>query len=183
MLDVRRGKTGKGIWLHGTPPGQFSRPPQDSDGCIVLANPDLERILNTVEIRSTPVVIAKQLNWIPQQRTRILSLEFEALLSRWASAKVAGDTQTLATFYAADFSQNGKPLSDWLLRQEREIQPKRGRMLEIKDLSLLHWVDTEETMVVNFGEVAAGDRVGVTRRQYWVRQAGQWKIFYEGVSG
>jgi hypothetical protein len=74
-------------------------------------------------------------------------------------------------------------LSDWLLRQEREIQPKRGRMLEIKDLSLLHWVDTEETMVVNFGEVAAGDRVGVTRRQYWVRQAGQWKIFYEGVSG
>jgi L,D-transpeptidase YnhG len=24
----KRGKTGSGIWLHGTPPGQFSRPPQ-----------------------------------------------------------------------------------------------------------------------------------------------------------
>ncbi|WP_296661234.1 L,D-transpeptidase, partial [Rhodoferax sp.] len=72
MLDLRRGKTGKGIWLHGTPPGQFSRPPQDSDGCIVLANPDLERILKTVEIRSTPVIIARQLNWIPQLSTRVL---------------------------------------------------------------------------------------------------------------
>ena len=26
--DMQRGKTGGGIWLHGTPPGQFSRPPQ-----------------------------------------------------------------------------------------------------------------------------------------------------------
>ena len=183
VLDIKRGKTGSGIWLHGTPPGQFSRPPQDSDGCIVLANPDLERILNTVEIRSTPVVIARQLKWIPQQSTRILALQFEALLARWVSAKVSGDTGTLATFYTADFSQNGKPLSDWLLRLEREMPSKRGRMPEIKDLSLLHWVDTDETMVVSFGEVAAGERTGVTRRQYWVRQGGEWKIFYEGVNG
>ena len=27
------------------------------DGCVVLANPDLERIIRTVEVRSTPVVI------------------------------------------------------------------------------------------------------------------------------
>jgi L,D-transpeptidase YnhG len=183
VLDVKRGKTGSGIWLHGTPPGQFSRPPQDSDGCIVLANPDLERILKTVEIRSTPVVIARQLKWVPQQSTRILALQFEALLSRWVSAKVSGDTSALAAFYAADFSQNGKSLSDWLLRLERDAPSKRGRMPEIKDLSLLHWVDSEETMVVSFGEVAAGERTGVTRRQYWVRQAGEWKIFYEGVNG
>jgi hypothetical protein len=50
-------------------------------------------------------------------------------------------------------------------------------------LSLLHWVDTEETMVVTFGEVAPGERTGVTRRQYWVNQTGEWKIFYEGVNG
>lgn len=31
-LDVSRGKTGGGIWLHGTPPGQFSRAPKASDG-------------------------------------------------------------------------------------------------------------------------------------------------------
>jgi murein L,D-transpeptidase YafK len=110
MLDLRRGKTGKGIWLHGTPPGQFSRPPQDSDGCIVLANPDLERILKTVEIRSTPVIIARQLNWIPQLSTRVLSLQFEALLARWVAAKSTGNTDTLATFYSPDFSQNGRSL-------------------------------------------------------------------------
>jgi L,D-transpeptidase YnhG len=56
--DARRGKTGSGIWLHGTPPNQFSRAPKATDGCVVLANPDLERIISTVEVRTTPVVIA-----------------------------------------------------------------------------------------------------------------------------
>jgi hypothetical protein len=42
--DARRGKTGSGIWLHGTPPDQFVRAPKATDGCVVLANPDLERM-------------------------------------------------------------------------------------------------------------------------------------------
>ena len=33
--DARRGKTGRGIWLHGTPPAQFSRAPRATDGCVV----------------------------------------------------------------------------------------------------------------------------------------------------
>ncbi len=37
--DVRRGKTGGGIWLHGTPPQQFSRAPLASDGCVVMPTP------------------------------------------------------------------------------------------------------------------------------------------------
>ena len=36
-------------------------------------------------------------------------------------------------------------------------------------------------MVATFGEVAEGVRTGLTKRQYWIRQDNQWKIFYEGV--
>ena len=39
--DRRNGRGGSGIWLHGTPSDNFSRPPLSSDGCVVLANPDL----------------------------------------------------------------------------------------------------------------------------------------------
>ena len=38
-------------------------------------------------------------------------------------------------------------------------------------------------MVVTFGEVTDGTRFGTTKRQYWLRQGKQWKIFYEGVVG
>jgi hypothetical protein len=36
-------------------------------------------------------------------------------------------------------------------------------------------------MVVTFGELAEGIRNGTTKRQYWIRQSNQWKIFFEGV--
>jgi len=53
----------------------------------------------------------------------------------------------------------------------------------MKDLSVLRWTDSADTMVVTFGEVPLGTRTGVTKRQYWMRQGPQWKIFFEGVVG
>ena len=71
QLDIKRGKTGGGIWLHGTPSSQFARAPQASDGCVVLANPDLEHIIRTVEVRTTPVVIPSISKWISPRSTEI----------------------------------------------------------------------------------------------------------------
>jgi hypothetical protein len=48
-------------------------------------------------------------------------------------------------------------------------------------VSYLRWTDSADTMVVTFGEVAEGTRTGWTKRQYWVRQSNQWKIFFEGT--
>ena len=43
-VDAMRNKTGSGIWLHGTPSAQYSRAPEATDGCVVLANPEMEQI-------------------------------------------------------------------------------------------------------------------------------------------
>ncbi|MBK1682802.1 L,D-transpeptidase family protein [Rhodoferax fermentans] len=181
MLDVRRGKTGSGIWLHGTPSDQFSRPPLASDGCVVLANPDLQYIIQTVAIRSTPVVIAKQLNWVPQDHASTQSGAFEARLNAWRKAKSSGNLAELTSFYANDFSNGSKNRGDWQTVLAREVAQTRGRELQLKDLSMLRWQDKEDTMVVTFGEVAAGQRTGTSKRQYWSHRAGQWTIIYEGT--
>jgi murein L,D-transpeptidase YafK len=99
-LDQVRGKTGSGIWLHGTPPDQFSRAPLATDGCVALANPDLERILRTVEPRSTPVVIAKQLQWVQAHSVQAERNSFEAVLNAWSAAKSEGNMNRLLGFYA-----------------------------------------------------------------------------------
>ena len=57
----------------------------------------------------------------------------------------------------------------------------QGRTIALKDVSYLRWTDSADTMVVTFGEVAEGTRTGWTKRQYWVRQSNQWKIFFEGT--
>lgn len=181
--DVRRGKTGSGIWLHGTPPNQFSRAPKATDGCVVLANPDLERILRMVEVRTTPVVIAHSLRWVNPAAADPEHQRFAAALQGWRAAKSEGDLGRLLGFYTPDFSAAGKPLAEWTPLLRVELSRARGRAIELKDLSILRWTDSADTMVVTFGEVAEGSRTGPTRRQYWMRDGGQWKIFYEGVIG
>ncbi len=181
ILDSKRGKTGSGIWLHGTPPHQFSRAPQATDGCVVLANPDLQHIIRTVEVRTTPVVIASQLKWVAQQSTRAEGKPFEDALHGWRNAKTAGNLQQVLTYYTPDFNSNGKTLSQWTPTLKTELDQTQGRTIQLKDVSYLRWTDSADTMVVTFGEVADGTRVGWTKRQYWIRQENQWKIFFEGV--
>jgi L,D-transpeptidase YnhG len=181
-LDVQRGKTGSGIWLHGTPRDQFVRAPQASDGCVVLSNPDLEKLLDTVEIRTTPVVIAPSLQWVQPQALEDERQAFEATLLAWRDAKSVGQIDRLRQFYATSPAK-GKDaaLAPWS-RVEAEFRNARAvRELELKDVSMLHWKDRDDTMVVTFGEVAMGQSRGVSRRQYWTRESGQWKIFSEGT--
>jgi murein L,D-transpeptidase YafK len=181
--DARRGKTGRGIWLHGTPPEQFARAPKATDGCVVLANPDLERIIRTVEIRSTPVVIATSLRWVAPAAAHAEARRFNDVLQAWREAKASGDINRVLSFYTSDFAIDGKTLAESQPLLKVELGRMRGKAVELKDVSVLRWTDGTDTMVVTFGEVPLGARTGVTKRQYWVRQGPQWKIFFEGVLG
>jgi len=182
-LDLKRGKTGGGIWLHGTPPDQFSRAPLATDGCVVLANPDLERIIRTVRVRTTPVVIAQSLKWVAPQTIQADNKSFEDALKAWQSAKSSGDMTRLMAWYTPDFTSNGKTLAQWTPTLQAELKKLDGRSVELKDLSYLRWTDANDTMVVTFGELAQGAKTGQTKRQYWIRQGSQWRIFFEGTLG
>lgn len=173
-LDQARGKTGSGIWLHGTPREQFVRAPQASDGCVVLSNPDLERLLATVRIRTTPVVIAPELQWVRPETQQADRRAFEATLEAWRAARSEGRPEQLRAFYASEFfpTPNGSG---------RNNLSRNNQGIELKDVSLLRWQDSQDTMVVTFGELPQGQSRGVTRRQYWSQEDGQWKIFHEGT--
>lgn len=179
-LDVQRGKTGSGIWLHGTPREQFVRAPQASDGCVVLSNPDLERVLSIVRTRTTPVIIASELHWTTPQALQADRENFEIYLRAWQNARVQGDMDGLKDLYSARFQAQGRKLGQWWPKIESEVRAGFRRPIEIKDLSVLRWRDSDDTMVVTFGEVPVGQTTGVTRRQYWIREGGDWRIFFEG---
>ena len=56
-----------------------------------------------------------------------------------------------------------------------------GDTTTLDDLSVLSWHEGDEVLVVTFTEVLRGSTRGMSRRQYWSRERGQWKIFSEGV--
>lgn len=182
-LDVRRGKTGGGIWLHGTPSDQFTRAPLATDGCVAIANPDLDRIIRTVEIRTTPVLIAPTLNWVMPPSLEADRLAFVGVLQAWAQAKSGVDLALINRFYAADFSADEKTLA--ALAERQRPAPKRDavRAVQLSDVSFIRWTDEAEFMIATFGEVVAGVKGGKNIRQYWQRRNGQWQIIYEAVIG
>jgi L,D-transpeptidase YnhG len=180
-LDLKRGKTGSGIWLHGTPSEQFSRAPKASDGCVVLANPDLNHILTSVSARTTPVVIAERLNWVTRASLDAEKTSFNTALMSWRQAKVQSDVQKFMSFYTVDFSNYGKNLTQWNAIVTSELGKLKGQDIALSNINMMHWSDQSETMIVTFDEVVVGKRTGVTKRQYWTREGKNWKIFFEGV--
>ena len=182
-LDIRRGKTGGGIWLHGTPSNQFTRAPLATDGCVAVSNPDLERILRTVEIRTTPVLIAKSLNWVPPASLAADKLVFAAVLQAWTQAKSQADPALAMRFYASDFSADDKTIAAQAARLQPGKKSEAAHAIELHDVSFMRWTDEAEIMIATFGEVTAGIKGGKIIRQYWQRRSGQWQIIYEAVIG
>lgn len=191
ILDRRRGKTGSGIWLHGTPPNQFARAPLATNGCVVLSDPDLEQVLRTVAPSTTPVVIASRLEWAQPTQLQAERQSFETVLAAWRQAKTSGDLQQMLRFYAEDFTGfRGRTLREWELVLRVELARDEGRAIELQNLSYLRWTDEEDTMIVTFEEASApgqdnrpGVAKGQVKRQYWSRQGQEWKIIFEGTLG
>ena len=183
VLDLRRGKTGSGIWLHGTPSTQFTRAPQATDGCVAVANPDLDRIIKTVEIRTTPVLIGENFKWVRPVELQRERQQLNGTLQSWAAAKSSGSANELMRYYASDFSADGKDRAAFGESVQAEIAKLGKKIIQLNDVSLIRWTDDAEILVATFGELVQGERTGRTVRQYWQKRTDAWKIIYEGVVG
>ena len=181
--DRRRGKTGGGIWLHGVPQQNFARSPQSTDGCVVLANEDLTPLLREVALRRTPVVISPKLEWLSSAQAEQSRAAARHLVEQWHEARSRGDTKKLLEFYSPQFASGNADIIQWSQILDKELVSAQSRQSELKDLSILSWRDTSEVLIVTFGEVLKGQRTGPVKRQYWGKESGQWKIFFEGVIG
>lgn len=182
--DRRLGRTGHGIWLHGVPSDSFARSPNSTDGCVALSNPELQSLLDRVQPRTTPVVIAKSLDWVPAPAALPQQRRLHNLIEGWRVARVTGDLPRLLSFYSSQFSGTGvKDIRQWRQVLERDAGTQRHRSLQLKDMAILTWQDKGDVMVVTFGEVTDGQRNGMLKRQYWGKENGLWKIFFEGVIG
>jgi hypothetical protein len=179
-VDAMRNKTGSGIWLHGTPSAQYSRAPEATDGCVVLSNPEMQELLRLPSLRMTPVIIADKLDWIPAGQKPAAYADFKPRLDQWLSDRQGADADRLKTHYSTRFERDALDLEHWWpkLLQTATLQ-RKAKPLEV--ISVLHWRDDEETMVVTMSDPSVKDkRQGVFLRTYWQKESGQWKLVFEG---
>ena len=108
--DRRNGRKGSGIWLHGTPSDTFSRPPQASDGCVVLTNRDLDAIGRRVQVGVTPVIISSGVEWVKPQVISDVRQELAGALEQWRRDWESRDIERYVSHYSQAFRSGGARL-------------------------------------------------------------------------
>ena len=181
--DKLMGHDGHGIWLHGTPSNMYSRPPRASDGCIVLANPDLESIGRRVQIGLTPVIIVDEIHW---SSTAAVDAERKALvraIDAWRSDWESRDVARYLSHYSKRFRANGQDYAVWAARKRKINTAKSWVKIGISDLAMFRYPHERELAVVSFDQNYRSNNLSnvIRKVQYWSIENGSWKVLYEGA--
>lgn len=181
--DKRQGRNGFGIWLHGVPSDVYSRPPRASDGCIVLANPDLESVGRYVQVGLTPVVIADEVEWTEASAVEAERASLAAAMERWRADWESRDTERYLEHYSARFAAPGQNLASWSAHKRNVNGAKRWIKVGLSKVAMIRYPRERDFVVVTFDQDYRSDGLSnvMHKRQYWVKEDGRWKIIYEGA--
>ena len=177
------GRSGSGIWLHGTPPDQYARLPEASDGCVVLANPDLDFLMQTVE-RQTPVLIRSSLHWVPSKERPAQEKTvgpFLQVLDDWRQAWRSKDANRLASIYLADLPESEHRISS---KMRLSAYFTGASDVSLQKVSVYAWNDEKgDIRIVNLRVRSTAFAEDLRLRLYWRMVGNRWRLFSEEVVG
>lgn len=181
VLDIRRGRTGGGIWLHGVPRNTYARAPQSSRGCVTMANDDFEALRGYVDIAKTPVVLADSIDWIDSASFTEAQAEFTSVIDKWQKDWESRDSEQYLSNYHESFQGQGMNYDTWADYKSRVNGQKKFIEIEIADLSIFK-DPAEDVMVVRFFQRYRSNTFAsdARKRQYWRKNKdGLWQIIHE----
>lgn len=180
--DSFNGRTGGGIWLHGTRSGTYNRPPLASEGCVVLPNDDLIELGSYISLGQTPVLIGHELEWLSADEWKQSSNQAETLFNQWIFDWQSLNVDNYLSHYSASFSNGNKDFNSWGEHKRRVSKNKTYINIDASNVSLLKHPN-EDVMVATFRQVYESDNFSGKswKRQYWRKESdGKWRIIYEG---
>lgn len=182
--DKRQGRNGSGIWLHGTPSDTFSRPPRASDGCVVLANSDLDAVAKNIQVGLTPIIISNSVEWLSLDDWQKERAALNRAIEDWRADWESGNPDRFIAHYSKRFQAGGQNFEQFSAQKRRNIAGREWIKVKVGNLSVFRNPGREELVVVTFEQDYRSKGVSnvMKKRQYWVMEDGQWKIIYEGAA-
>ncbi len=180
--DKLNGRSGSGIWLHGTPSDSFSRPPLSSDGCVVLTNPDLHRLSSSVEIGKTPVVISETIDFVNQTKWDNDRAVATRILEEWRQDIESLNPLRVARNYSRQFkSDRGEDIDVWLGKHQQSLGNVKALKLTLRDMTHFFYPGRDDMIVSTFTQetMVGKNKSTLRKRQYWTKEGASWKVLYE----
>lgn len=181
--DIQNKRSGSGIWLHGTPSNTYSRPPNASDGCVVLTNEDINALAPILQADKTPVIIANHLKWVLAENSSSDKASLQLAINTWLNDWKSQNTSRYLSHYSRAFASDGINFQQWS-EHKFNVQSKMPTVdITLSNISMFSYPDESKNLVVvdftqDFKSPALSNKM--QKRQYWIQEGKSWKIIYEG---
>lgn len=191
-LDNRLGKTGYGIWLHGTNRQSYSRPPLDSEGCVVLPNIDLAAIKHLITPGKTPLIIAESIEWVDYAEWSNIRKNVLSSIEQWRKDWQSLNVDKYLQHYGESFWSNTHNIKSWRARKKAISQAKTYQKIHFDDISLFAYPDQaskQDIVVARFHQSYQSNnyKSDMNKRLYLTQSNAfttikerSWKIIFEG---
>ncbi|MHB8667384.1 MAG: L,D-transpeptidase family protein, partial [Burkholderiales bacterium] len=181
--DRRNGRDGHGIWLHGTPSDTYSRAPRASNGCVVLANADLDALSKKLQVGLTPVIISEKVEWLSLDDWNAERNALNTEIERWRRDWESLDTERYLSHYSKKFSTGHENFAQW---EKHKLLVNRGKSwikVKLSNFSMFRDPGKDALVMVTFDQDYRSNNLSnrMKKRQYWTKDGGKWRIIYEGA--
>ncbi len=179
--DRRLGRNGHGIWIHGSPSSTYSRTPLASEGCVVLANDDLTRLGKYIRTGKTPVIIAKEVEWVAYDLLDSRRNDLAAAIDLWRRDWESRETARLLSHYSSAFRTESEDLRQFAEVKQRVNAAKEWIRIDLNSLSMMLYPERPDFALVSFVQEYRSNNFSnrTVKRQFWSRENGRWKILHE----
>ena len=180
--DRRHGRSGSGIWLHGTASDTFARGPMSSDGCVSLTNADLNILRPLIQVGLTPVIISDTVEWLSQDNWNSERVALKDAIEQWRRDWESLNTDTYLSHYAKNFDGDGLNLRQWSERKRSVNAGKSWAKIALSNISMFRYPGKEDMVVVTFDQDYKSSNLtgNMKKRLYWIKDGARWKIVDEG---
>lgn len=180
--------TGSGIWIHGTPKSTYSRPPEASDGCIVLSNKDLVEIKNILNTIGTPIILSNlsitKLSLRKEENIKEDQKQILNSIKNWKESWVSANYNEYINFYSPKAIYNNSEYRKWTRAKKNVFNKSKNIQISLNDISIYEYPsETEELRLVIFNQDYRSNLITnkTKKKQLWKVENEKWKIIYEGI--
>lgn len=173
FLDLRQGKEGSAIWIHGT-----DKPlkPMDSNGCIALENNNILSLDDYIQLNSTPLIIVEKSLKIDSVVQRHREEEIRKMLSNWIQSMETGSYHQFLSFYGDEYVPDISWWEDWLGVRKKSSRDRVGLRAEMANVGIY----THGNMVVVLHDFVLSlekEKIKIGRRKLFMeKSANGYKI-------
>ncbi len=179
-FDLYEGKSGSGIWLHGSDDPLKPLTPYSTRGCVAMRNSDLIKVEPLIVLWRTPIIVEETIKFVDYSKVIKERDYFVRFVEGWRKAWESKNISRYMSYYSKDFSMDGKDYYEYRRFKDRLNRIYRYIKVKLYDLQI---VKSSKYVVASFYQEYRSDKkyFAGTKRLYIKREGNSYKIIRESV--